>query len=159
MVEVSQTSEQRYGLPKQPPDTCPMIDEVLKRVDDLRPDFEGVDRYLKRCIDRDRPEDNDTANDLIDDLVYRLEQADEARDNLDTRPVHRKMEEVRANVIDIREWGQSWKELAKARIERTKTLRGALELWWDEREHDRLTRWLRQFALDRAAQEPYRVAI
>lgn len=158
---MSDTSESLYGLPKQPGETCPMIDQVLWDIEGLRPEFDSVDRSLMRRIDREKPDD-ETACDLIDDLVYRLEQAEEAAANIDTRHIRKRMEEIRSHVIDIREWGQAWKGLAKEtapKAEQAKTLLGAIRPWWNEREHGQFVSWLMKFHVGRTKKWSYCPAI
>ena len=95
ITEAKTTSEALYGVSKQPPDTCPLINEAIK----------DVDRVFK--------------------IIRGYERADESelRDMLSSVETHLSslcgygnsglLEDIRKRTIEIRAWGQEWKDLAK----------------------------------------------
>lgn len=89
------TSEKIYDIVAQPPDTCPLINEVINE----------IDKCSKAMLRRDRYSDDPKA------LMDMLEEADSCLYGLTST-----MEDIRRNVINIRRWGQEWKSLAKDQI-------------------------------------------
>ena len=85
------TSEQRFDIPDQPENTCPMIDRVLKDIETV---FKEM-RHYKRC------KDVEALHDIIDSIDSAL---------FSTEGVVR---DIRTNVENIRAWGQAWKNAAK----------------------------------------------
>jgi hypothetical protein len=129
-----ETSESRYGLPKQPPDTCPILNSVMDECERSRPSIEGVTASMLRAIRR--AESSEDYQTCIDDLIYLIEQAEEAMGDIDYSRVEKYVDQARDNAAAIREWGQSWKDLAKeniAKIEAIKTPWDGVVLWWRER--------------------------
>ena len=89
------TSESIYDIVPQPPDTCPFINDVINE----------IDKCSKAMLRRDRyPEDPKV-------LMQMLDEADSCLYGLTST-----MEDIRRNVINIRRWGQEWKDLAKNNI-------------------------------------------
>ena len=84
------TSEEKFGIVKQPKDTCPMIDEVIRYIDKIQ---SAVYRHEKLDEDRLRSAVND-----VECFVSGLSET---------------MEIIRINTDAIRNWGNEWKEKAK----------------------------------------------
>lgn len=84
------TSEERFNLPPQPEQACPLIDEVIMGITDKLGDVGDIARNLDFGQEQ---------RDLLDIARY-----DEFREQLN---------EIRKRIEDIREWGQRWKNLAK----------------------------------------------
>jgi hypothetical protein len=113
------TSEARYGLPKQPKETCPIVDAGQKA--------------LNRFFDN-QPSDRQLRNADEDDLRSMLEAVTGDLDYY-KGDVEDALEHSRQQSVDIREWGQAWKDLAKenlAKVEAIKTPWDGLVLWWNE---------------------------
>lgn len=110
------TSENIHSIPEQPSNTCPMIDDVGDYLDDI------ISEFIV-------PFDRLTHEELID-FVNTIES--KLRDsrkkqyswNSDHYPM---LEDIRTNVIAIREWGQGWKELALEQHEKLEELKKILE--------------------------------
>lgn len=81
------TNEERYGIIKQPPPTCPIIDSNIKLVSNCKKYLNGSKKFSIEEL-----------QDAISDVVYDLDKID--------------LEEIRKNVEAIREWGEQWKKLA-----------------------------------------------
>lgn len=84
-----ETNEDRFGIIKQPKDTCPMIDELIKKIRRIQSDIKG---YSKA-----EPEE-------LMEMV----------DNVDTETSYFEsdLEEIRTNAQAIRSWGNEWKQKA-----------------------------------------------
>lgn len=132
------TSEERYGILKQPSDTCPLIDKAVELVEEIDLEIRGADRYLMRRIDRCEGEDE--LREMISELVQMLDDNAVAARNMDTDPFKKQMEVIRSHVIDIRQWGTEWKNLAKdmaEKVEGVQTPWDGIMLWWNELGADR----------------------
>ena len=93
-VRPTATSEEIYGITKQPPPTCPLIDEALKE----------VERCQKRIM-RYEKSDEDELRDMLSDV----------ESNLGSVSGYGKsglLEDIRERVEAIRAWGEEWKQLA-----------------------------------------------
>ena len=84
------TSESERGLPAQPVDTCPMIDNVIKVLNGI----------IKSTRNHDRIDSVEDLHSVISDIRWDIDLDDD-------------MEKIRTNVCLIRDWGQSWKDYAK----------------------------------------------
>lgn len=98
------TSEELFGIEPQKEEQCPKIDEVIKEVaaeaknvKDVYDDLRGV------------PEAEDYISGL-DWAAYNLR-------NLDGN-----MEGIRTNIVELRGWGQGWKDLAIKLIEERESI-------------------------------------
>lgn len=84
-------SEVRYGITKQPQETCPLVDDAL---DDLKSALKELDGW-ERCDD-------------VGELQHKCDMGVWYADRLNVT-----LEEIRERTAEIREWGQQWKNLAK----------------------------------------------
>lgn len=93
------SSEQTYGLPEQPKETCPLINESLRELGEIARRIRG---YKKA--------DESELRDMLSDVDNRIGYLDGwNRSGL--------LEDIRKNTIAIREWGQAWKDFAKGLID------------------------------------------
>lgn len=88
------TSEELFGIPEPSEHQCPKIDEIKKNI------IESYDLLRKGIQFND-----------YDVLLYNSEQA---KDNLSTLDYD--VEDLRQAIMEAREWGMAWKELAKRLI-------------------------------------------
>jgi len=95
-AEGGMSSEVEYGLPEQPGDTCPMIDDVISMLRNAESHLKGYDRL----------EDPDELKEVISNIEAELFWGWKSN-------AEGKLEEIRAHVTAIRKWGQAWKDLAK----------------------------------------------
>mgnify|MGYP001767605956 CR=1 FL=1 len=84
-----ETNEERFGIIKQPKDTCPMIDELIKKIRQIQSDIKG---YSKA-----EPEELLDMVDSVDTEISYFES---------------NLEEIRTNTQAIRSWGNEWKQKA-----------------------------------------------
>lgn len=84
-------SEKRFGIQAQPAETCPMINEVIEKINEA----------LNILNVRSRVDDIDDLRNVCLDAIWELEDLEQT------------MERIRDRAVDIRAWGQEWKELAK----------------------------------------------
>lgn len=91
------TSEEIHGIPPQPPPTCPMIDESIEIVKsaihkarEAHSTFRDPDSFAESMCDIERE---------LSQLV-----------GISGPAV---LEKARQNTVEIRAWGQAWKEKAK----------------------------------------------
>lgn len=96
------TSEDEYGIPKQPPDTCPMIDEI----------YHEIKYVCAHSADYRKIEDIEEVRNI----------AAEFEDTLDSID----LEKIRTNAEKLREWGQAWKDFAKERVREIEDLESKL---------------------------------
>lgn len=89
------TSEEIHGIPKQPGDTCPMIDKVIKAIQNID-DLARKPRYGW---------DDVNVEDLMSDVDREL------------WSLVSEMEDIRDNAEKIRTWGEGWKIEALSAIE------------------------------------------
>jgi hypothetical protein len=92
------SSEQAFGLPAQPPDTCPMIDQALGEIEEIQ-------RLMRRWNKIDNLEDAKSMLDEIDTILFYRGKAMELLDK-----------DIRKNCVALRDWGQAWKDLAKEHV-------------------------------------------
>lgn len=85
------TSEQKHGIAKQPQDTCPLLDGMLTKM---------LKAHSK--IEEALGNDEITLDD-IRDLIIGLHSA-----LIEDGQIS--IENIRERVIEIRAWGQAWKE-------------------------------------------------
>lgn len=83
------TSEEEFKLPKQPNETCPMIDSIVKKINSI----EKLAFRYENCDD--------------DELKSRLSEIECLISGVED-----KLEEIRRHTEAIRSWGQAWKEKA-----------------------------------------------
>ena len=81
------SEEKRFGICKEPFQTCPMIDEVIDGLNE-------VDKIVHKFKNSEDPE-------LLRDCLS---------DILDNLPSERQMENIRENIIAIRSWSEEWKQ-------------------------------------------------
>lgn len=93
--ERAETSEVEHGVSEQPPETCPMIDEVLSIIEKCQDGLRGYERM-----------EEEEMRDALKDIEYALAEITGYRHN-------GPLEKVRQNAGAIRAWGQEWKDLAK----------------------------------------------
>lgn len=97
--ETRRTSEQRYGIPRQPAETCPLINSVIDSVVEAVTDIRRAIRGFERADELDLREMIRDVERIVDSL-YELQGKNSV------------LEKIRSSNGDIREWGQAWKELA-----------------------------------------------
>ena len=117
------TSESFYELPKQPRETCPIIDDGLKALKNMM-DNKPRDRYVTRA---EEDELRSMLESLCGDIDYYSESVEDS------------FEACRQQAIDLREWGQSWKDLAKDNLDKVESIDGPWDgvmLWWNEKGED-----------------------
>ena len=95
LLDVKPSSEKRYGISKQPSETCPLIDAAMKAVQEAQ-------EYTQRS-DRDSEEE-------LRERLWRIELALSELVQYRNQGI---LEDIRNNVSAIRNWGQEWKDLAK----------------------------------------------
>lgn len=90
LILSEETNEDRFGIIKQPKDTCPMIDELIKKIRRIQSVIKG---YSKA-----------EPGELL-----------EMVDNVDTETSYFEiyLEGIRTNIEAIRSWGNEWKQKAK----------------------------------------------
>lgn len=93
--EDKQPSEVRYGISKQPPPTCPIINDAL----------ESVNKLQKRIRNYERA-DEDELRDMLSDVETHL-------GYLSGYGNSGLLEDIRGRTEEIRAWGQEWKDYAK----------------------------------------------
>ena len=86
-----ETSEEVLEVMKQPEETCPMLESVIRELD-------SISRNLKRAK---MYEDWDDVASAQSDIDYLADSVDD----------------ISFHVADIRAWGQDWKDLAKRMFE------------------------------------------
>ena len=98
----TQTSEDLYGISPQPAPTCPMIDEIIRQLDDAEAHIRGY----QKC------EDPAELREMIELVERELFSWDTPKSTL---------EKIREHVESIRAWGEEWKQACLALSEeRTK---------------------------------------
>ena len=94
-TEKEQTSEELYGISKQPAETCPIIDEALRELGEIERRIRGYEKA-----------DESELRDMLSDVETRIGYLDGwNRTGL--------LEDIRKNTKAIRAWGQEWKDYAK----------------------------------------------
>lgn len=83
-------SEKDFGIGKEPSQTCPMIDSVISKINSC----------LKLSNKSTEDDDSKDLYDVIFDMRYELSKLES------------EMETIRNHVIDIRGWGEEWKNTA-----------------------------------------------
>lgn len=97
-TEKNQTSEELYGIVKQPAETCPMIDEALRELSEIARRIRGYEKA-----------DESELRDMLSDVETRIACLDGwNRTGL--------LEDIRTNVTAIRAWGQEWKDYARENV-------------------------------------------
>lgn len=82
-------TETSLGIIQQPKETCPKIDKVIRAIRSIQKMVDGALKY---------PDQSDEILREIDSELYPLED---------------QLEEIRKANAEIREWGQSWKDVAQ----------------------------------------------
>lgn len=117
---MTDTSEHHYGLPKQPKKTCPIVNDgldALKKLVYNQPRAREIERGEEDGL-------RDMLERVCSDLDYYVPDVENA------------LESCRQQAIDLREWGQSWKDLAKENLEKVELVDSpwaGIMLWWHER--------------------------
>lgn len=88
------STEKLFGIEEPPEHQCPAIDQICNAISSINSSVNGG-----RYDSRDEAE-------RLSDIEY------------DVRGLEDDMEDVRANVEYLRNWGQEWKDLAKSIIEK-----------------------------------------
>jgi hypothetical protein len=91
----AKTSEDLFGISKQPKEQCPLIDKVLC-------ELEAESRNIKYAYWNLK--DIEEAEPYLSDLDW-------AEYNL--RNMDGNLEELRTNITNLRTWGEEWKDFAK----------------------------------------------
>jgi hypothetical protein len=97
----AKTSEELFGIDKQPEDTCPKIDRGLRDWGSVRRNIEGYCKDLKKC------DSVDDAEKIGSDIDWEI----------GTLDIIAEYNELRNQCAWIRVWGQGWKDIAKKLIE------------------------------------------
>lgn len=88
------STEQIFGIPEQIDPQCPVVDEIIKQINNESSDVKSCYKELK----------SGSENIDLDDIANTL---DNVRYNLDTLDIER----LRDAIVSLREWGQGWKDL------------------------------------------------
>jgi hypothetical protein len=106
------TSEELCGISPQPDNTCPLIDEVKRAVDE-------ADSLLLNAVDllshfrRMSWDDPEERNDHLMEILVYVQQAQD----LTAQAINEDgLEGIRKRASEIRAWGQDWKDEAIRRI-------------------------------------------
>ena len=91
----AKTSEDLFGISKQPKDQCPLIDKVLS---ELQGESENI-KYAWLNL-----QDVEQAEPYLSDLDWAI---------YNLRNMDGNLEELRTNITNLRTWGEEWKVLAK----------------------------------------------
>lgn len=83
------TNEEAFEVREQPAPTCPMIDSLIKRSNEIMKTIRGYNRANEEEL-RLMVDDVDTSIRYFED----------------------QLNEIRSHVEDIRSWGQDWKDVA-----------------------------------------------
>jgi hypothetical protein len=89
------TSEELYGVSRQPEPTCPLINEAIEAVQKCQKSIRNLDLL-----------DADELRDLIGGIEREL-------DSLVAWGRTGILEDIRTRVTEVRQWGEEWKTLAK----------------------------------------------
>lgn len=104
-----ETSEDLFGISKQPKEQCPLIDKVLS-------ELEAESKNIKYSWENLKD---------IEEAEPYLSELDWAEYNL--RNMDGNLEELRANITNLRTWGEEWKDLAKYLLNERKDFIDLLE--------------------------------
>ncbi len=105
-----ETSEDLFGISKQPKEQCPLIDKVLS---ELEAESKNIKYSWQNLKD-------------IEEAEPYLSELDWAEYNL--RNMDGNLEELRTNITNLRTWGEEWKDLAKYLLNERKEFIDLLEL-------------------------------
>jgi chromosome segregation ATPase len=125
-------SEKLYGISPQPEETCPLIDDVIKEIDNI------LD-HTKRHEKMEESGLRDAIERIETDLSNLIHKKYQIPNNLggydiDINP----LEKIRKRVTEVRSWGQEWKELAKKYSNEINDLENTIKEYKEEiREHKR----------------------
>jgi len=92
----AETSESIFDIYKQPKQQCPIIDNIQS---EISRGIKEIEYYCKELNKID--EAYGLSSDINSSLSYFYEKGDE-------------LEKLREEIIEIRRWGQCWKDLAKS---------------------------------------------
>lgn len=93
------TSEEYLKLPKQPKESCPIIDLFIKTALEINRDLKDILSNYDDTLFVD-------IKNVVNDVEW------------NTRNLESNFEELRDQCIALRDWGQSWKDLAKELLEK-----------------------------------------
>lgn len=107
------TGEFIYGITPQPKETCPIVDNGIRRVQNAYKEVKGVkpDHY-----------EYDELVTLVENMVSNVE--------YELWDVENLFEQCRQQATDIRNWGQEWKDLAKSLDKEKDELQEEYDLLW-----------------------------
>ena len=88
------TSEDLFNITSPPENQCPVIDSIIS----------NIDRALRECTDGEKYDDIEDVKDVLESIEYELS------------GLEWDINGVRDNIIELRDWGQQWKNLAKELI-------------------------------------------
>jgi chromosome segregation ATPase len=127
------SSEARHGIMAQPANTCPMIDAAIEKI---RTTVEDQVKILGDLVDTanaiKNSEDADELNRFVLEFLERVEAHPVSwkrhtcvQSALEDFPeeIRSDLDDIRAHVSEIREWGDDWKKHAKEWHEELETLR------------------------------------
>jgi hypothetical protein len=86
------TSEQKYNITPQPPESCPIAAEATEAMKRVLGEVEGYARV--------------DSVDVLHDILWRVEYHGSG--------ITKQIEELRRANVAIRDWGEQWKTLAKS---------------------------------------------
>lgn len=89
------TSEDLFGISKQPKEQCSSIDKIISQLVDSSKEIKAVWQYLRDV------KEAESCLSTLDWAEY------------DIRNLESNMEEIRTNIEKLRYWGEEWKDFAK----------------------------------------------
>lgn len=93
-------TEKAFGISKEPSQTCPMIDAVISKINSCL-------KMSDKCSEDDEPKN---LYEIIYDMRYELSK------------IESEMENIRSHVIDIRAWGEEWKNECVSQYDQVKNM-------------------------------------
>ena len=94
VAEPKETSESLHGIPAQPPPSCPLVDKAIQVVEQIQRDIKGFERAEEQ------------------ELRDMLSWVDRWISDLTGYRGNGLLEDIRTANVNIRDWGQAWKDLA-----------------------------------------------
>lgn len=99
-------TEKAFGIGKEPSQTCPMIDAVISKINSCL-------KMSDKCSEDDEPK---ILYDVIYDMRYELSK------------IESDMENIRSHVIDIRAWGEEWKNECASQYDQVQNMESQEEI-------------------------------